>query len=339
MIISLDGKYSTTHMADHVAPAPGQSHRPGIPGPTAKIGGLRVDGYLKRPYARRAGKCYIGEQPVQAGAARASEAGSNVADGDFPVVTIVTIVYNGAAVLEETILNVLHQTYPNVEYIIVDGGSTDGSLDIIRKYQGAIDFWISEKDGGIYDAMNKAIGLATGTWINFMNAGDLFASPSTLQDVSQLLDDEALGLAYGNHYINFRDGLVLPSFSKSDPHGLLMPFSHQAAIYRCDLLKQYAFDVRYRLAADFDQLNRMLANRIKCKRLDMFVATIESGGASDTQRIQVMKEYSRISGFHPMHAVYIARLLVKAMLGLAIPRPIFTMLERRSRLKRFGSSV
>jgi len=91
-----------------------------------------------------------------------------------PLISIVTVVYNGAKHLEQTILSVLKQSYPNVEYLIIDGGSTDGTLEIIRQYEEAIDYWISETDKGIYDAMNKGISLASGDYIVFLNADDWY---------------------------------------------------------------------------------------------------------------------------------------------------------------------
>ena len=92
-------------------------------------------------------------------------------------ISIVTVVYNGASTLEQTILSVLGQTYPHIEYIIIDGGSKDGTVDIIKKYQDRIAYWVSEPDEGIYDAMNKGIRHASGDWIYFLGCL-LYTSPS-----------------------------------------------------------------------------------------------------------------------------------------------------------------
>lgn len=337
MIILLNGQYSTTHLVNKAEVGERSGDGVRIGRDIMCCGGLRTDGYKKLPYVWRDGECYTAEGIVQAAAIPLRTPASQLLDSGFPLITIVTVVFNGAAVLEDTINSVLQQSYPNVEYIIVDGGSTDGTLEIISRYEHAIDFWISEKDHGIYDAMNKAVGLATGAWINFMNAGDLFAGPDALQNVLGSFGRESLDLVYGNHFVDFLDGSVLPGLSKPDPHGRFMPFSHQAAIYRTKLLLEFPFDVSYRLAADFDQLNRLLSNGIKWKRLDMFVAKVEAGGASDTRRLEVMREYSRIAGFHPVYAMYVVKLLLKAALAVAVPRRVYSLLERRARARRFGS--
>lgn len=89
-------------------------------------------------------------------------------------ISVITVCYNCVSVIEQTIKSVLEQTYPNIEYIIIDGGSMDGTVDIIKKYSDTVTYWISEPDNGIYDAMNKGIDMATGDYLNFMNAGDTF---------------------------------------------------------------------------------------------------------------------------------------------------------------------
>ena len=93
----------------------------------------------------------------------------------LPKITVVTVVYNGILTLDATIKSVISQTYSNLEYIVVDGGSTDGTLELLKKYNSQISIIISEKDDGLYDAMNKGIALSTGEWICFMNCGDIFS--------------------------------------------------------------------------------------------------------------------------------------------------------------------
>jgi glycosyltransferase involved in cell wall biosynthesis len=117
------------------------------------VGGLRTKGWIK-------------------------ETGENI-----PLVTVVTVVFNGESALEQTILSVIGQTYDNIEYIVIDGGSTDRSMDVIKRYGDAIDLWISGPDQGIYDAMNRGIALAAGQWLNFMNANDVFCKTDTVRHV------------------------------------------------------------------------------------------------------------------------------------------------------------
>lgn len=95
--------------------------------------------------------------------------------------SIITINYNNCEGLEKTIQSVIEQSYKGYEYIVIDGGSTDGSIDIIKKYEPSITFWVSEKDSGIYNAMNKGIRHSTGEYLNFMNSGDTFYEPEVLK--------------------------------------------------------------------------------------------------------------------------------------------------------------
>ena len=103
------------------------------------------------------------------------------AEGSEPIVTVITIAYNCASSIEETMLSVLNQTYSNIEYIVIDGGSVDGTVDVIKKYDHAIDYWVSEPDRGIYDAMNIGVRASTGKWLNFMNVKDVFFREDTIQ--------------------------------------------------------------------------------------------------------------------------------------------------------------
>src|SRR5438105_14705 len=121
----------------------------------------------------------------------------------FPRISIITVVYNNVANIEVTILSILNQTYKNIEYIVIDGGSTDGTLDVIKKYKDKISFWVSEKDNGIYDAMNKGIKVATGEWINFINSGDSYFDNDVLEKImeAEYFNATSIDVIYGNTQI------------------------------------------------------------------------------------------------------------------------------------------
>ena len=118
---------------------------------------------------------------------------------EYPKISIVTVVYNGEETIEETILSVKNLSYSNVEYIIIDGGSTDETLNIIKKYEDKIDYWISEKDNGIYDAMNKGIKKATSEFVIFMNGGDTFFDENVLANIEKDLTND-FDIYYGDNY-------------------------------------------------------------------------------------------------------------------------------------------
>lgn len=155
-------------------------------------GGLRTKGYFKHTYKLESGRwciCDIDGNPVRPAPEDIedrirkyiSSTGFQVTE--IPLVSIITVALNADRFIEKAIRSVINQAYPNVEYIIIDGGSKDGTTDIIKKYEDRIDYWVSEKDKGIYDAMNKGISLAFGKYINFLNADDQFVF-----DFSEIID-------------------------------------------------------------------------------------------------------------------------------------------------------
>ena len=113
-------------------------------------------------------------------------------------ISVVTVCYNAAVSIEQTMLSVLGQSYPDIEYIVIDGGSTDGTVDIIKKYADRLAYWVSEPDKGIYDAMNKGIAAATGSYINFMNSGDSFYDNRVVEAVVPYLSSDMKAVIYGN---------------------------------------------------------------------------------------------------------------------------------------------
>ena len=173
-----------------------------------------------------------------------------------PLISVITVCYNAAPLIEETILSVLGQDYPNLEYLIVDGASTDGTLDIVRKYADRVKF-VSEPDKGIYDAMNKGLKKATGEWVNFMNAGDYFANDHVLSDIFgtdgqlNLCDKDRIRIIGGNTLNVFPDGHIEEHHAElADVIPERLPFSHQASFVRI-LPNTPSFDLKYKYAADY----------------------------------------------------------------------------------------
>jgi glycosyltransferase involved in cell wall biosynthesis len=167
---------------------------------------------------------------------------------NLPLITIVTVVFNGEKYIEKTILSVINQTYTHIEYIIIDGGSTDDTLNILNKYAHRINLLVSEKDNGIYDAMNKGIKRSSGDWINFLNAGDCI-----LFDFNILsnYNPKITPFVYGDSEVKNEQGVLLYiSGKKIQQFDLVnsMPICHQAIFYSKFFLPYY--DLRYKIIAD-----------------------------------------------------------------------------------------
>lgn len=204
----------------------------------------------------------------------------------FPLVTIVTVVLNNEAFIEETIQSVLNQTYRNIEYIIIDGGSTDGTLNIIRKYEKFIDFWVSEKDKGIYDAMNKGLKLAKGEWINFMNSGDTFYSKDTIKSIP-FTDFQNSPMIYGGIRLFSKNRKFLQILKPLICNKLnLILFTsgvvcHQAVFYNADI--KFRYPDKYKILGDFHSYFEYIKHGT-AKRLDNIIANYYKGGFSEVSK-------------------------------------------------------
>ncbi|WP_103029519.1 glycosyltransferase family 2 protein [Salinibacter altiplanensis] len=177
-----------------------------------------------------------------------------------PTVSVVTVVYNAESVIADTIESVLSQTYSAIEYVVVDGNSSDDTWEIIQGYSDRIDTAVTEPDEGIYNAMNKGAELATGEWVVYMNAGDVFASPHVLAELEEALTSAADVILGGVEKVlvddyetrRFREAPGSP-----DVLWKWMPTSHQSVLVRRKHILAYPFDTRYRWCADQDQLLRL----------------------------------------------------------------------------------
>ena len=188
-----------------------------------------------------------------------------------PKFSIITVTYNAGAVLEDTIQSVITQTYKNVEYIIVDGGSKDRTLQIVEQYKEHIHTVISEPDKGLYDAMNKGIKLATGDYLCFLNAGDELHEDDTLQLMVHSITETTLpDVLYGDTAIVDEEGHFLHMRRLAPPENLNwksfkegMLVCHQAFFARRDLVEPY--NLHYRFSADFDWCIRIMKKRaLRC---------------------------------------------------------------------------
>lgn len=210
-----------------------------------------------------------------------------------PRLSVITIVYNNVRDIERTILSVVNQTYTNIEYVIVDGLSNDGTLQVIDKYKSKIAKFISEKDEGIYDAMNKGLALATGDYVIFMNSGDEFYDHETVAAVFASADDA--DIYYGETEMIDDDGNSLGQRRHKAPAKFTwrgfkygMSISHQAMYIRRSLAESY--DRRYQLSADIDWIIRAAKKAKKIVNVNRYVAKYLVGGMSKKKHRQSLME-------------------------------------------------
>lgn len=264
-IICLDDRYSTTRRVRKVAPEvvlaeikaeqkPEDQFETALFLPEGEDrqgeGGLRTKGYFKK------------------------------SETDKPLITVVTVVFNGEAYLEETILSVINQTYDNVECIVIDGASTDGTVDIIRKYEHAIDYWVSESDKGIYSAMNKGISLACGDYIGLINADDYYLINSVELVVDFFSKDEP-DLLYGNKLALHEAMQLVKEVSVPIPRiakGMLVNNVHPSVFVKTKVYKTRLFNSDLKIAADYDFLLGLFNDGFRFAKIDKTLSVMRTGG-------------------------------------------------------------
>jgi glycosyltransferase involved in cell wall biosynthesis len=220
-----------------------------------------------------------------------------------PLVSILTVVFNGVGFIEDTILSIISQDYENLEFIIIDGGSTDGTVDIIKKHEHAIDYWISEPDKGISDAFNKALILAMGDYVNFQGAGDYLLSDSVVSEMMQGVDADNDMLVCGRIQRVSECGKqvlwVAPKryTGKFDKRSLLfrMSLPHQALFTHKKMFERYGlFDVNNSFCMDYEHLLRAYKNFPKVTLKNILFSAWREGGVGMDRTLDVLKEYGKI---------------------------------------------
>lgn len=216
-----------------------------------------------------------------------------------PLISIITVVFNSRDLLEKTIRSIISQKYKNIEYIVIDGGSTDGTIEIIRKYESNIKQWISEKDAGIYDAMNKGLSKANGEYVWFINSGDEIADQEVIEKIFNT--DDNVDCYYGSSLLVYRDGSIeketrIPSQLTWRTMLDGMVVSHQAIIFRRRCVGLY--DLKYRLVSDHDWIIRGLKTSKVIKRINIPFTKYLLGGISDKRFNACWKERFIITASH-----------------------------------------
>jgi len=215
----------------------------------------------------------------------------------MPKLTIITIVYNNVRDIERTINSVINQTYKKIEYIIIDGKSTDGTLDIVEKYSNQISKIVSEPDKGIYDAMNKGLALATGDYVLFMNSGDEIYDEHTVQEVfdsspgadiyygeTEMYNDNWESLGRRRH--------EAPEQFDWNSFKYGMNISHQAIYIRKSILTPY--DLKYKYSSDIDWIIKAAKKSSNIVNVHRYVAKYLVGGMSKKKHRESLKERFQI---------------------------------------------
>jgi glycosyltransferase involved in cell wall biosynthesis len=199
-------------------------------------------------------------------------------------VSIITVTYNAKNSLEQTMQSVFSQTYQGIEYILIDGGSTDGTVNIIKKNESKISFWLSEKDKGIYDAMNKGIRLAKGALIGMINAGDYYEPDAVERMVEACIQHKDCGIFHGNINLLNEDGSF---FKLKKPNPDLSQFYKGISLFHPTLFVRNAiykknglYDSNFGISADFDFILRNYLAGTKFFYLEQVIANFKQGGYS-----------------------------------------------------------
>lgn len=213
----------------------------------------------------------------------------------MPLVSVVTVVYNGEKHLEQTIRSVLDQTYRNIEYLIIDGGSTDKTLDIIGSFEDRIDYWSSGPDNGIYDAMNRGIGMAKGDLVGLINSDDYYEPDALQAVVDKYVSNPSPQILYGNTYIHHLDLSARYKAYSHTKYWLGMGICHPAMFVHGEVYQAVGkYDPGYKIAADFDFMVKAILKKVPFVPVGKFLVNYRASGFSAVNLLSTLKENRRI---------------------------------------------
>ena len=245
---------------------------------------------------------------------------------DNILVSIITVTYNAQDFLEQTMQSVFSQTYPDIEYLVIDGGSTDNTTDIIKKHDSKLAFWISEKDDGIYDAMNKGIRIAKGNIIGIINASDYYEPTAVQTVVDAYVKNKDVDIFHGNINMLNADGSF---FKLKKPNTNLNDLVNGTSLYHPtffvtkDTYINYGlYDTCFKIAADFDFTLRCYLNGVKFYHLDQIISNFRKGGVSTQHEVKSQVESREV--------------LIKNGYSEETVRPVFRQWKKTSRKNRLS---
>ena len=234
---------------------------------------------------------------------------------DMPLITVITAVYNGEKFLEESIKSVIDQNYSNVEYIIIDGGSADKTISIITKYEDDIDYWISEPDRGMYDAINKGIRIARGEYIANLNSDDYYCDNNVISHLVEFIRaNKKVDAIYGD-IIRFYENTGIKKYSRRfqvDFHKLLLSqhstfVAHPSLVVKKKVYLEIGlFNTRYRYAGDFDFILKLMKKykviylNIPIETFRLHESSITYSGKINSERIEILEKH----GLFEMNYLY-----------------------------------
>lgn len=200
----------------------------------------------------------------------------------LPKISVITVVYNAADTIAKTLVSIREQSYKNIEFIVIDGGSDDTTLSQVKEFEDIVSILVSESDEGIYDAMNKGAGYASGEYITFLNAGDYYYSDDCLSEI--FCDDGILSfdVVYGSNYYYKNNKMFLQKPRPLADFYKGMPFNHQSVFVKSGLVKRYPFKHEvYRIQCEYQFLLNLYLGGSSFLEVDAIVAVYEAGGFSD----------------------------------------------------------
>ena len=241
---------------------------------------------------------------------------------DKPLVSIITVCLNSEKYLEQTIQSVINQTYDNIEYIIIDGGSTDKTLDIIRKYEKYIEYWVSEPDKGIYDAMNKGIAFARGEWVGIINSDDFYARDTVKLVVEAAGTDKEAQIFCGNiKILNSRESKDLRDCRelKGQTGDLLkkLKIIHPTCFVSRKIYAKFKFNTNFMFAGDMDFVTRLYSDNVKFGYVDELLAYARPGGLGSS--LPARREFYQIKTFYKTFPPRLTRAALKKSLETGRP--------------------